>query len=329
MNVKVGLALRDAIELAYDANLPVLLIGETGVGKSESLAQTAEAMGVDFIVRDLSIMEAPDLVGIPVVEDGRTVYAPPSFLPEDGCGLICFEELNRAPQQMQAPCLQLLTARKLNDYELPSGWLPVAAVNPDDSEYLVEELDRALLARFVVIEVEPDVKAWLEWAKDNDVHPAVMRYVRSTRDIFGVPRSNPRAWKYVSDLLQAHEGNGSGGHALLANIAGLIGNELAFAFERTYQRGTAELPKGEEVVGAYSRVGRQVRKWSKEGNTAALNALLHEVQLFLQDPTNEERVREGERLKENLLKFLKDIPADFAKQITGVHGWLRRGRKKR
>lgn len=88
MRVKAGTPLIDVLRLAYASNQPVLLVGSHGVGKSELVGQAASELGVEHIVRDLSLMEPPDLAGMPVVEKGQMRYAPPSFLPrERGKGL--------------------------------------------------------------------------------------------------------------------------------------------------------------------------------------------------------------------------------------------------
>ena len=44
----------------------------------------------------LSLLEPPDLVGLPIIEEGRTRYALPRFLPRVGQGILMLEELNRA-----------------------------------------------------------------------------------------------------------------------------------------------------------------------------------------------------------------------------------------
>lgn len=155
--VKVGQPLLDLVELCYKAGQPLLLIGRHGVGKSECLEQAAEQMEIGFICRDLSLMEPTDLVGMPKLEDGCTTFLPPDFLPTGGKGLMVFEELNRCPRYMRSPCLQLLTARTLNDYILPRGWLPIAAVNPNEGGYEVEDLDKALSSRFVQVVVMPSI----------------------------------------------------------------------------------------------------------------------------------------------------------------------------
>ncbi len=151
LTIAAGRPLMEVLELAYAADQPVLLHGNHGVGKSQILAEAAACMKIACVTRDLSLMEPPDLVGMPRIgEDGRTHFAAPDFLPWDGAGLLVFEELNRCNRYMQAPALQLLSARRLNDYVLPPEWLPCAAVNDaSDGEYTVEPLDEALAARFL------------------------------------------------------------------------------------------------------------------------------------------------------------------------------------
>src|SRR5262249_34400983 len=106
--IKAGRQLLDFIRLCYAAKRPPLLIGRHGVGKSQILEQAASQMGIDFVCRDLSLMEPPDLVGMPRLDGNVTRYLPPAFLPTKGKGLLVFEELNRCAAYMRAPCLQLL-----------------------------------------------------------------------------------------------------------------------------------------------------------------------------------------------------------------------------
>jgi MoxR-like ATPase len=96
LTVAAGAPLIELIALCYAARQPILLLGKHGIGKSDLPADAARELGVSFISLDLSLMEPVDLVGIPRIEsDGRTHYAPPSFLPSDGSGVLVFEELNR------------------------------------------------------------------------------------------------------------------------------------------------------------------------------------------------------------------------------------------
>src|SRR5262245_35275208 len=137
MRMSAGRPFVDLVKACYSADLPVMVMGPAGVGKSHLLVQAATTLGIEHRVCDLSVLEAPDLIGLPWRDNERTRYATPSFLPFLGKGLLILEELNRAAAQVRAPALQLLTARRLNEYHLPKGWLPVAAINPPQDDYEV------------------------------------------------------------------------------------------------------------------------------------------------------------------------------------------------
>lgn len=197
----VGPRLEAVLEVAYRARRPALLEGPTGIGKSELVQALAARLGLSFSVLDLSLLEPPDLIGLPVITDGRTSYAVPSALPRDGKGILMLEELNRAERYIQQPALQLLTARRLHDYELPPGWACFAAINPESGDYQVTPLDPALKARFLHLRVRADRSSWLAWAVAARVHPVVLALARAHDRIFDeIP---PRTWTYVGQLLQA------------------------------------------------------------------------------------------------------------------------------
>lgn len=199
--VPMGPQVLDAIGLAYRARLPVLLEGPTGVGKSQIAAEFAQQAQIGFAVLDLSLLEPPDLVGLPVIRDGRTHYAAPSELPQGGAGILMLEELNRAEIPVMQPALQLLSARRLHGYELPPGWSCIAAVNPEDGDYQVHHLDAALRSRFLQLTVRADPSTWLPWATAHGVHPAIVATVAAHRDAF--EQASPRSWTYASKALLA------------------------------------------------------------------------------------------------------------------------------
>ncbi len=217
-SIPVGPRLGAVLDLAYRARRPVLLEGPTGIGKSEIVRQVAERLGVATVVLDLSLLEPPDLVGLPVLHEGRTTYALPSILPADGAGILMLEELNRAERYIQQPALQLLTARRLHEYVLPPGWVCFAAVNPETADYQVTPLDRALRARFLTLSVRADRSAWLAWAQTHGVHPAVVALAQGHERILDdVP---PRTWTYAAEILAALRPEDLADGALLRDALG-------------------------------------------------------------------------------------------------------------
>jgi MoxR-like ATPase len=199
LSLPIGARVLEILDVAYRARRPVLLEGTTGIGKSQIVGEFAAMNGINLIVLDLSLLEPPDLVGLPTIRDGRTHYASPAELPTIGRGVLMLEELNRAEIPVMQPALQLLSARRLHAYELPPGWICVAAVNPEDGDYQVNRLDPALRSRFLQVSVCADRESWLQWATRHNVHPVVLRVVSDHEDAFA--QTSPRSWAYASEVL--------------------------------------------------------------------------------------------------------------------------------
>lgn len=305
--VKTGPDLIAVVMHAKKANVPLMLHGKHGVGKSETLVQTAAGMGIDVRVRDLSLMEPPDLLGLPSIgKDGRTRYAAPAFLPEGGEGLLVIEELNRAPAYMRAPCLQLLTARELGDYKLPNGWLPCAAVNDSADGYTVDELDPALHSRFIHVRVVPDVDVWLDWAKHNGIHPDVCSFIEQSPGAFDDPASNPRSWTMVSRVLSA-PGDAS---FLPVLVAGIVGDTWAEAFLASHGMVLKPL-SSEDILTRYVARRAGIAQAIAGRKLDIVQSSINALQRHLQREANYKAVlKEPEKLK-NVLLFVGDIPSEL------------------
>lgn len=314
MKLKAGPEIHSLLKLAYQANTPAILEGPHGVGKSELAVQAAKELGIQSIVLDLSMMEPPDLIGLPYQKNERTVYAPPNTLPTTGQGFLVLEELNRSEKYMRSPCLQLLTARRLNDYVLPPGWLPIAAINPDGSGYDVQPLDPALLSRFIRVQIVPDVPTWLEWAQDNGVHDAVRQYVGEVPKIFD--SAPPRSWTYVSNTLSAYENNKEDDRRiLLAAFEGLVGPVHAQALLKIYQTGSSVTIDAEKVLKRYLAVKATIVGWAKAKKTDLLASHAYKVRVALQNSDLCAEIARSKKMARNLRDFANDLPADLGRDV--------------
>lgn len=312
-SVKAGRPLIEVAGLCYTANRPLLMEGTSGIGKSEVMEQAASQLGIGYRVCDLSLLDNVDLIGMPRVEGGRTVYAPPAWLPMEDKGLLVFEELNRCAAHVRAPVLQLLTARRLNDYRLPAGWLPMAAINPSGDRYETHALDPALLSRFVQVRVEADHREWLRWAEARGIHRAVIDYVRSEPGLFHDELGNPRSWAGVSDLLLAAEQVAVTRGAMLAAVSGLVGEVRATAFLAGFKK--AALPVCvDDVLNRYGRHRATVQSWMANGRIDQVVALMNQVLMRLQAPEDYQRVRQDPQAWTNLGSFVSDLPGDLREQ---------------
>jgi hypothetical protein len=94
----------EALTLAVAADLPVLLWGEPGIGKTAALTQLAEALDLPLTTVIASVHEPSDFSGLPVVGNDPAVQgvpmAPPDWavrLVRAGRGLLFLDELSTAP----------------------------------------------------------------------------------------------------------------------------------------------------------------------------------------------------------------------------------------
>ncbi|WP_433615044.1 AAA family ATPase [Dactylosporangium sp. CA-139114] len=156
----------EALTLAVAADLPVLLWGEPGIGKTAALNQLAEALDLPLTTVIASVHEPSDFAGLPVLGDDPAVQgvpmAPPDWavrLVRAGRGLLFLDELSTAPPAVQAALLRVVLERRIGALTLPEGVRIVAAANPRGSAADGWELSAPLANRFV----------HLQWAFQHDV----------------------------------------------------------------------------------------------------------------------------------------------------------------
>ena len=321
--IPLGPRVEAILEVAYRARRPVLLEGPTGIGKSELVRGLARRLGIEHVVLDLSLLEPPDLVGLPVIADGRTSYALPRFLPREGAGILMLEELNRAERYIQQPALQLLTARALHEYVLPEGWACFAAINPESGDYHVTPLDAALRARFLAVPVRADRAAWLAWAGASEVHPAVIALARAHERIFAeVP---PRTWTFASDVLRSMQPNELADPGLVRDVLG--GYLPPVWVEALAASGALAVRPFEldvhEMVRDFTRDGphaRRLAEWKAGGATDRLEELAARLGALLSGPECGVLVQKGELALPALEALLEALPGDLRERAQEALG---------
>ncbi|MDB4971933.1 MAG: hypothetical protein JWN48_274 [Myxococcaceae bacterium] len=319
----IGPRVSAILEVAYRARRPVLLEGATGIGKSELVAQVAKKLGIAHTVLDLSLLEPPDLVGLPVIEEGRTRYALPHFLPREGAGILMLEELNRAERYIQQPALQLLTARCLHEYTLPEGWACFAAINPENGDYQVTPLDTALRARFLQVPVRPDRAAWLAWAGAHGVHPAVVALVRAHERIFdSVP---PRSWTYAAQVLASMQPAELADAVLVRDVlSGYLPPVWVTALAASGSLSARPLEVDvHELLRDYAPKGplaSLLRGWKERGEADRLDELTARLAAVLSGPECGVLIAKKDLTLSTLEALLQDLPGDQREKLQEALG---------
>ncbi|MEV6943143.1 MoxR family ATPase [Streptomyces sp. NPDC051172] len=184
----------EALTLAVAADLPVLLWGEPGIGKTAALTRLAEALDLPLTTVIASVHEPSDFSGLPVVGDDPAEQgvpmAPPDWavrLVRAGRGLLFLDELSTAPPAVQAALLRLVLERRIGALQLPPGVRIVAAANPRSSAADGWELSPPLANRFV----------HLQWTHDHEV---VVRGLGGTWPRATLPRLSPEKLSEAVDF---------------------------------------------------------------------------------------------------------------------------------
>ncbi len=305
--------LRDLVRLSYDSDVPLFVFGNAGIGKSTILETCAVAMGIESRVIDLSVMEPTDLLGLPRIENGVTSYARPAFLPTSGKGLLIFEELNRAPAYTRIPVLEFLSRRAIHDHPLPKGWLPVAAANPDGADYSVDILDPAFMTRFTVVELVADRRAWLAWAREKCLHPAVLSYVEAAPDFFETSGVCPRALELASRHLKSADALSlrPDDPALGAALGGVLGSPIAMAVLRFLIDRSRPI-EADDILTKYPGIQPLVRRLVSQRRLDLIQATIAKLEEHL-DSGRWSALKRRPTSKRNLESFLADIPPDLRK----------------
>lgn len=175
----------EALTLAVAADLPVLLWGEPGIGKTAALTQLAASLDLPLTTVIASVHEPSDFSGLPIVGDDPAEQgvpmAPPDWavrLVRAGRGLLFLDELSTAPPAVQAALLRLVLERRIGTLRLPPEVRIVAAANPRSSAADGWELSPPLANRFV----------HLQWTHDHEV---VVRGLGGTWPRATLPRLDP------------------------------------------------------------------------------------------------------------------------------------------
>jgi len=243
-------AISSALRTLVAARQPVFVWGGPGIGKSAVVRQLAASLEVPLQDVRALLLDPVDLRGLPYLgSDGRSKWATPDFLPQDGSGILFLDELNAAPAMIQASCYQLVLDRKLGEYTLPHDWAIVAAGNRDSDRAVTTRMPTPLRNRFVHLEFEVDAQEWSEWAIQAGIRAEVIAFLRFRPEVLSLfdrdanAFPSPRSWEFVSRMLDSTPDR-SIEHEL---FAGAVGTGAATEFS-AFLRMFRELPNIDAIL---------------------------------------------------------------------------------
>ena len=353
----------------FPNNISILLAANQGLGKSETVAQCAAEIKGQYIDMRLSQCDTGDMKGMPFHVNGRTIFAPPDWFPMDKgdakelqallgltdaiaagkygpVGILHLDELNRATREVQQAGFELVLDRRLNMRRIPDGWRVVASINDDEDIYTVNQMDPALISRFFLINFNPSIDEWLNWAsKDNRVHDSIVTFIRKYPDrldptpqllkesvISGVKKVHDRrAWTRFSqtlvELMSQHEKGSIPVHPLnktpenmallLLMASGFLGDLAAIDFIR-FIESDYEALNADTILNKWSSdTEDRIKKIVDNGSIPELGSYNEVLMAYISDKIKGKLSKNQSKNLYNYLSLLpKEVVADFWMSVS-------------
>lgn len=253
-------------ELVIKSEGVPLIVGESGIGKTALVKEIARRNDFHCIIIDGNMLKEGEIGGLPTIEEyescegeirvtkKRTVYAIHSKLQEiekvylndnDKKILLFIDEINRCEHSVQQELMNIILNREINGYRLPETVYVISAMNPsskysnyEDSDYQVTDMDPAQENRFVWLEMESDIKSFIDWAVYSGIDNNVIEFLSTFPNFLHAPKSEenikatPRSWERVSKTLKVYFQNKStySSRTLFNVIKGNVGISIAQEF---------------------------------------------------------------------------------------------------
>ena len=220
-------------EIPLERQRPIFLMGPPGIGKTAIMEQIAQEIGVGLVSYSMTHHTRQSAIGLPYIatknyggkevsvseytmsEIIASVY---DLMEETGVreGILFLDEINCVSETLAPAMLQFLQFKVFGRHRVPDGWIVVTAGNPPEYNNSVREFDIVTWDRLKRIDIEPDYRAWKEYAAETLVHPAIRSYLdikesdfyRVEAGVDGKTFVTARGWSDLSDMLRLYEKHG-------------------------------------------------------------------------------------------------------------------------
>lgn len=172
------------LNFAIQNTFPVLLKGRPGIGKTSIVEQAAKAAGAELIISHPVVSDPTDYKGLPFPgQDGTAHFLPfgelNRLIQATSPTVFFLDDLGQAPASVQASCMQLILARRINGHVVSPHVTFLAATNRREDKAGVTGILEPVKSRFCsIIDLEVNTDDWVKWALNNNMPVELISFVR-------------------------------------------------------------------------------------------------------------------------------------------------------
>ena len=268
-----------AMQILLAANIPVLLWGDPGTGKTRTIEAFARRAGWPVVSVIASIHDPTDFAGLPVRTGNGVVFEPPAWAHTaagyDKVSLVFFDEINTATPATQNALMRVVLDGRVGDLHLGDTVRFAAAANPPAHNSAAWDLSAPLANRFAHLDwpvglddwktgylsgwpdpqpadidpqaVDPHAAEMIKWLQTSflDARPALLCEVpQNGTAVRGWP--SPRSWERLADCLAIADTTNVSDNVRLLLATALVGDGAAAEY-LAYLR-NLDLPDPKELL---------------------------------------------------------------------------------
>lgn len=253
-----------ALMVNFAANIPVMIKGAPGIGKTELALAYAEAQGPDYGLFELNAATAnlPDVVGVLMPGEETHVdaygheititagrYAYPYFMRDKRTGkpafcftrgLVVIEEYGQATPDVKRGLASVVWEKRAGEHRFPINTDVLLLSNRTEDRSGVSKDFDFMINRRAELELKAELDAWLVWAHSHGVSNVAMAYAaRNTDKVFSNkapekqgPWMTPRSLVSLDRSVREAQARGMplDGDFMLENIGGIAGQGNAHEY---------------------------------------------------------------------------------------------------
>ena len=199
----------------------VIFYGPPGTGKTTLAKVIANTTSAEFKQINATVAGKKDMEEVvKAAKDLQGMYGKKTIL--------FIDEINCVSETLIPTMLQFLQCKTFGNQKVPEGWIIVAAGNPPEFNRSVREFDMVTYDRLRVINIDADLEVWREYAREREIHNAILSYLdirpqnfyRVEADVDGLKFITARGWEDMSSLMYVYEELG------ISINAGVVGEFL-------------------------------------------------------------------------------------------------------